>query len=401
MIIKMKKTQAKRKRLGGLALLTSCFCEWQAHASDLALLDSYWHYERYNDNSPDADTTVPYWIDTDPHNPLDTTGFQSGYSVVGGGWDEPYGEGDLPSFDEEGYVWLMSSFSDEDTAYGRPILSYSSIKDYCSTPREAEDGTFEDGILEVEYGEYPQNAAPKDLQDKLNAAFSSNSHFLQQTGRKYDDKYDEYAFNGSRYIKYEVLSRTKWVDEKCEVTLSNGQTYKKGEIVWIEVKPIIWWIDESEDIAMSANVLLGEYSYEYYSHSENKTVDVYGDIINTFLLEIEQHMKDKTPNSPQEITYTYPEKELAQMAQLISNVYNISIEEAIKYAMALHHSFSPKKPLEQNQTSLIEQMVKIVVNLYGVNKEEAIHRVSSLLQILSDKTHSISQKEIEHSQGTK
>ena len=37
--------------------------------------------------------------------------------------------------------------------------------------------------------------------------------------------------------------------------LSNGEKYKRGDYVWVEVQPIKWLIDEKSDIALSERIL--------------------------------------------------------------------------------------------------------------------------------------------------
>ena len=73
----------------------------------------------------------------------------------------------------------------------RPALPFSSIS---SIPTNGVSGRrASDGILEVEYGYYPQKAVSRDIQQKLERAFQRRS--LSRTGKKYTTdsrKYDEY-----------------------------------------------------------------------------------------------------------------------------------------------------------------------------------------------------------------
>ena len=73
----------------------------------------------------------------------------------------------------------------------RPALSFSSIS---SIPTNGESGKrARDGILEVEYGYYPQKAASKDMQERLERAYRSGS--ISRTRNSYTTdsrKYDAY-----------------------------------------------------------------------------------------------------------------------------------------------------------------------------------------------------------------
>ena len=91
-----------------------------------------------------------------------------------------------------GYYWTKSDNGENDArvvdVYGdrdyrnvnlrdggaRPALPFSSIS---NIPTNGESGKrARDGILEVEYGYYPQKAAPRDMQERLERAYLSRKH---------------------------------------------------------------------------------------------------------------------------------------------------------------------------------------------------------------------------------
>ena len=108
-----------------------------------------------------------------------------------------------------GYYWTKSDDGDNDarvvdgtgsTDYrcvynrsggARPALPFSSIS---SIPTNGERGKrARDGILEVEYGYYPQKAVSKDMQERLERAYRSGS--ISRTRNSYTTdsrKYDAY-----------------------------------------------------------------------------------------------------------------------------------------------------------------------------------------------------------------
>lgn len=142
----------------------------------------------------------------------------------------------------------------------RPALSFSNIKEI---PTNGVSGRAKDGILEVEYGYYPQYAVDKKMQKELEREFKSRR--LIKTGNSYTtdsrqvDEYnevfnaishEEYKFKGKRFVR--VTANT--ICDK-EVILSNGQKYTNNDNVWIEVKPLRWLIDEKYNLMVAEQIV--------------------------------------------------------------------------------------------------------------------------------------------------
>ena len=188
--------------------------------------------------------------------------------------------------DRSGFYWTSSDDRDNDvrvvdyngnryyltvySRYGgaRPALPYSSIRNICSNGVRGSDG-----ILAVEYGEYPQTVASKRLQDELERAYNDNQSSIRKTGKTYTTdsiRSAEYAKKFSAQIIEEYLfdDGKKYVRVKanshfpvCE--LSNGERYKNGDYVWVEVQPIKWLIDEKSDIALSERILFAGVQFKH------------------------------------------------------------------------------------------------------------------------------------------
>ena len=147
----------------------------------------------------------------------------------------------------------------------RPALPFSSI--YRIPTNGVSGRRAKDGILEVEYGYYPQNAVSKDMQTRLEREYSSGR--IRKTGngyttdsRPYDayDAYDdsflaqrheEYEYNGKRYVRVQANS---YYDEK-DFTLSNGEDYCDGNSVWVEVAPVKWLVDERAKMMITEKLI--------------------------------------------------------------------------------------------------------------------------------------------------
>ena len=144
----------------------------------------------------------------------------------------------------------------------RPALPFSSIG---SIPTNGESGKkARDGVLEVEYGYYPQQAVPRDMQERLEQAYRSSS--ISKTWNSYTtdsvacDDYDtafqpqthqEYEYNGKRYVRIEANSFFKG----GSLTLSNGEQYYYGDNVWVEVEPVKWLVDEREKMMITEKII--------------------------------------------------------------------------------------------------------------------------------------------------
>ena len=144
----------------------------------------------------------------------------------------------------------------------RPALPFSSVSNIPMNGVSRGTKKSKDGILEVEYGYYPQKAVSKILQNRLEQAYKDGN--IKKTRNKYTtdsrryDEYDEtfskreleeFEFGGHRYVRVEAnLS-----DERC--ILSNEEKYNRGDIVWVEVSPVKWLVDENEKIMLSDKIL--------------------------------------------------------------------------------------------------------------------------------------------------
>ena len=117
---------------------------------------------------------------------------------------------------------------------------------------------------EVEYGEYPQNAADSRMQNILEPEYNRG---MNKTGRsytfdsvRYDDydtgfkpvTYEEYEYQGKKYIRIKANSDF----DGTKFKLSNGVKYRDGDYVWVEVSPVKWLIDDRTGILISKKGLV-------------------------------------------------------------------------------------------------------------------------------------------------
>ena len=194
----------------------------------------------------------------------------SDFSVLLGGWVSDYHvDSDSSLKGRTGYYWTKSDDGDNDaravdangigfcnngyerTGGARPALPFSSIS---NIPTNGESGKrARDGVLEVEYGYYPQKAVSRDMQERLEQAYrrgniSKTRNTYTTDSEKYDaysrpfkaKTHEEYEYNGKRYVRVEANSDFGG----NQFTLSNGEQYRDGDNVWVEVLPVKWLVDE-------------------------------------------------------------------------------------------------------------------------------------------------------------
>lgn len=163
----------------------------------------------------------------------------------------------------------------------RPALPFSSIS---NIPTNGVSRRAQDGILEVEYGYYPQKAVSRDMQERLEIAYRSGSisrtsNNYTTDSRAYNDynntfepqTHQEYEYNGRRYVRVKANS---FYDEN-EFTLSNGEKYKDGDNVWVEVLPVKWLVDERTRMMITEKIIFAGVQFNkkrnYHTRDFDKT----------------------------------------------------------------------------------------------------------------------------------
>ena len=197
-----------------------------------------------------------------------------------------------------GYYWTKSDDGDNDARVvnddghgifnsvnnrnggARPALPFSSIS---SIPTNGESGKrARDGVLEVEYGYYPQKAVSRDMQDRLERAYKSGTisktrNSYTTDSRKYNAYYEkflakqheEYEYNGKRYVRVEANSDFEW----GEIQLSNGESYRDGDNVWVEVQPVKWLVDERAKVMITDKLIFSGVQFNYTRNYHTRDFD--------------------------------------------------------------------------------------------------------------------------------
>ena len=166
------------------------------------------------------------------------------------------------------YGILNASEYQQRNISARPVISYSKIKNFVTSQKKRCDG-----ILEIEFGEYPQYIVnDKNLERELERLWNNGDTLpeLKFTDKAYSfdgtdltetefgfnlEQYLEVLYKGNKYVRFTVG------DNGNVSILSNEKTYYKNDVCWLKVEPIKWLVDRSSDLAISKNLLFSSVQY--------------------------------------------------------------------------------------------------------------------------------------------
>ena len=267
------------------------------------------------------------------------------FAILLGGYYDDFNE----PVNRLGYYWTKENVDNgaycidyEDDIYSesvrdacvgaRPIFNYSEIENFIFVK-----GYSEYGLTIVEYGEYPQTITSKDMQLKLEFAYKYQDVCLKLTGKTYTidsgklpqistSIYNEYIYeDGKKYIR--VIANACDFNEEYE--LSNGEKYKNGDYVWVEVEPIKWVIDKKNNIAVSRDILFSgvifnrdEYRGDFDNSIIKKFMDTHfsKDIIPSKVNTEEKEPKGTRKINPYNFDYEYVSEEDIIRGMVESNI---------------------------------------------------------------------------------
>ncbi len=253
-----------------------------------------------------------------------------------------------------------------------PTLPYSVILPTISNT------LIECGILEVEFGEYPQWACSNDLSKLLEKLYEDDK--LNKTGKVYTtdsrhyDEYDkgfesqehiEYEYNGKKYVRVKINS--------CfygkKFILSNGEKYKDGDFVWISVSPIKWLVDEKNDIAITKNIIVAGIQF-------NKENNYTGDNFDEMNIKVFMDKYLSKEIIPGIINYKInneikEEKTLEQQRQEKLKEYGLDEESLKEFRSKIHYDEFKNESnfndlidsIENNDIKKVEKLIKEGTNI--------------------------------------
>ncbi len=167
----------------------------------------------------------------------------------------------------------------------RPAVKYSEIATFCSKVIFDKDK-----VVEVQYGEYPQYAVSEEIASLLENEFLCND--IEKTGRVFTtDSYkfnnhsdsfkprtfEEYSHFGRHFIRFVADSHFS----RSMLRDSRNVVYDKS--YWIEVSPVVWLVDEDNDIAIAKDILCAGIQFDHVDNNYQYDGDYEKAIIKQFL----------------------------------------------------------------------------------------------------------------------
>ena len=220
------------------------------------------------------------------------------------------------------------------------------------------------GTEEVEYGEYPQNAADLRMQNILESEYNRG---MNKTGRsytfdsvRYDDydtgfipvTYEEYEYQGKKYIR--IKANSDFGGDRF--MLSNGVKYRDGDYVWVEVSPVKWLIDNKTGILISKKGLVSGIRFL------NKSTNYKGDFSKTEMKEYLDRYMSKELFQTTKTKETVNEEEIINPYKL--KFEQVSEEEIIKGAIESGIAVFLHGPSSEGKSARVKQIDPDCVIIY-------------------------------------
>ena len=148
----------------------------------------------------------------------------------------------------------------------RPAVKYSEIAAQAKVIKKHNNG-----LKEVEYGEYPQDEVRVKLQEKLNQDLIDGQ--LERTGKEYT------IYNNDEQNPDTI--------KLIEVKDKDGNKYVNKNDTWYKVSPVIWMVNEKTNLAITKCMIQGGIPYGEYQLPE----------ISEWEMEFERKFPMKLPRS--------------------------------------------------------------------------------------------------------
>lgn len=240
---------------------------------------------------------------------------------------------------------------------GSPVAAYATSRGSVRPALRCEDSSALScnmakdisGLEEAEFGEYPQHTADRTCSRTLEQEFSEG--LLRKTGKKYHAQYDEFQYEGNKYIRVPYTA-----GDEC--LLSDGRTCKKDDIVWIKVSPVKWLYDPKAGLLISRTILVSGvlFSAETYYDGDFEKTAVYKFLNDTFA-------KDMIPSMLHEMTLeeqTEYEEEVKRAARRRNpyglNFDAVSEEDIIRGAIESDVAVFLHGPSSEGKSARVKQI---------------------------------------------
>lgn len=196
--------------------------------------------------------------------------------------------------------FIIPSTRDSEGLGIRPAMKLKSIDDIPSNNGKIKKT--KSNISEVEYGYYPQQAVPNNMQQTLEKNYNEGK--LIETKDIYTRNSPEAKSEGfmPQEINTYEYKRKRYVRVKASINLrsngklSNGEKYSDNDYVWVEVQPIEWLVDKEAKIMLTKKIMASGIPIENLNEKDKlKDGNLKSKNIDEFLEHFSKEMLQKIP----------------------------------------------------------------------------------------------------------
>ena len=222
------------------------------------------------------------------------------------------------------------------------------------------------GLVEVEFGEYPQFAVDPFFSNALSEQLMHGN--LKETGKTYTQN-AVFSLKGLNSFDPKVIKEYEYKGKKYVVAisdafngeqeLSNGMTAKMGSSHWVEVAPIKWIYDKKSmalisKIALASGIRPTDSNGKY--HGYFKTTEMYSFLNDYFLKEIvatKNNSVEKQENSKCDVSKKSFNKNRNPYG---FNINNVSEEDIIRGCIESNISVFLHGPSSEGKSARVKQI---------------------------------------------
>lgn len=286
--------------------------------------------------------------------------------------------------------------------FARPVFSYALLSEIPVNVDGIKKRAV-DGVLEVEYGYYPQTAPSNEIQKKLEDLFqtkklkkSNNTYTIGALGDSKSNslrfcKELEYEYKNKYYVRMEC----KCDNSVYRLKLSNGESYGQFDVIWFEVEPVKWLVSEDRKLMISEKLLFSGVPFgkknSFYTFKNSYIKKYLNKYFSKELLQAHELLEEK-----QDIDLNLDDNDDIMDIDLIpTNMPQISdnTKELIRLFNDLINSEDELYDNYKIKKSELERKLADLEQLYEAQKKELQKRRNEVVELVY-KTEDISSEDI-------
>ena len=151
-----------------------------------------------------------------------------------------------------------------------------------------------DGVLEVEYGYYPQQVAPKEVQKLIGSSVFSVDTRAKYTVSPVSPKYSNVlSYGDKKYVLVNANYREEEGVYREFYVMADDMRISEGAEVLVEIAPVKWLVDEKANIMVTEKILFAGIPFAHDSRIKDfKDTDIKKYLDKYFSKELVQFVKE-------------------------------------------------------------------------------------------------------------